>query len=427
MTPRNILASLIIGLVLIGVAPAIAVDWTGYTRETDQVGGLMADGVYDGVFNYDYAGQWGLGSVKHYMELAQDAQQIGVDGEGNPLYEYIIVQYCQPKTGYNIRQYFFGFDNDEIVNTYDLTATYGPDFDRVPAEFYTNTMTYDGYIEPGIIPNWYATWDPNPAVAWAWDLPDDLLDHGESWYGNHLSPGPLLDAGESIDLWPGIAPAPEDEDMMFIFPARDGFGYGIVGWGTVQRIVSTQRLVDGELEWSEEFTPGEPLNRQPVLGRFLPPLAPGDFNGVDGVNDIDIDLLCDFIRNGLDYDSLYDISADGVTGGTDGFVDINDLDYLIRSLVETSLGTGTEYGDFNLDGLVDTTDLTRLATDYGAGDTWAKGNANRNIDLLTDTTDLTILATYYGFEATPDAIPEPVTMVLLGLGACLPLFRRKRR
>ncbi|MCK4602685.1 MAG: hypothetical protein KAU28_09475, partial [Phycisphaerae bacterium] len=312
MTTRNILASLIIGLVLIGVAPAIAVDWTGYTRETDQVGGLMADGVYDGVFNYDYAGAWGLGSVKHYMELLKDAQIIGTDPvSGKPLHEYIIVQYCQPKTGYNIRQYFFGFDNAQIVNTYDLTAAHGPDFDRVPAEFYSNTLDDEGYIEPGIIPNWYATWDPNPAVAWAWDLPDDLLDHGESWYGNHLSPGPLLDAGESIDLWPGIEPAPEDEDMMFIFPAGDGFGYGIVGWATVQRIVTTQRLTYGELEWSEENLGV----RNPVLGTFFEPLAgiPGDFDDDGDIDSDDIGLLCANLTGPGNPagDPKYDLDGDG--------------------------------------------------------------------------------------------------------------------
>ncbi|MCK4601519.1 MAG: hypothetical protein KAU28_03580, partial [Phycisphaerae bacterium] len=333
----------------------------------------------DGVFNYGYAGTFGLGSVKHYMELATDARQIGVDGSGNPLYEYIIVQYNQHKTGYNLWQHFFGMDVDQITNLYDISGTYGTGWEEVPMEFYRRA----GPDWSGVVPDWYARWDPNPDVPWSFDIPDGVLDSQDAISGYYSPfPEPVIRAGDPF------AGGTATEDVVTMGVDSGSSGVDTTGWSWFLRIVSTERLVDGDLTWTRsDDLPSGP--RQPVLGRFLPPLAPGDFDGVDGVNDIDIDLLCDFIRAGLPYDSLYDISADGVTGGTDGFVDINDLDYLIRSLVETSLGTGTEYGDFNLDGLVDTTDLTRLATDYGAGDTWAKGNANRNIDLLTDTTDLT--------------------------------------
>jgi len=150
----------------------------------------------------------------------------------------------------------------------------------------------------------------------------------------------------------------------------------------------------------------------------------GDFDGDGDVDADDIDLLADAIRLGL-INPMYDLSGAGEDGTPDGFIDLNDLDYLVHQLVETTIGVGSEYGDFNLDGIIDTTDLTRLATYYGPGDTWAKGNANRNIDLITDTTDLTILATYYGF-GVPDVVPEPATLSLLALGACLPLLRKRR-
>jgi len=156
-------------------------------------------------------------------------------------------------------------------------------------------------------------------------------------------------------------------------------------------------------------------------------LVPGDTNNDGSINELDIDRMADAIRNGSTFFEMYDISADGTTGGQDGVIDTLDLDYLIRFLVETAIGNGTEYGDFNLDGKVDVTDLTRLSTDYGTGDTWAKGNANRYIDLLTDTTDLTILATYYGTgPADPDAVPEPMTLGLLAMGASGLLARRRR-
>jgi hypothetical protein len=153
--------------------------------------------------------------------------------------------------------------------------------------------------------------------------------------------------------------------------------------------------------------------------------SPGNFDGDTDIDTTDIDLLADAIRLGSTDLDLFDISADGVTGGADGVIDRLDLDYLVHFLVETAIGSGTEYGDFNLDGMVDVTDLTRLAADYGSGDTWAKGNANRNIDLITDNTDLTILAAYYG-AGVPDAVPEPATLFVMGCGA-LGLLRRRRR
>ena len=131
------------------------------------------------------------------------------------------------------------------------------------------------------------------------------------------------------------------------------------------------------------------------------------------------------IRTGSTDLALFDISADGLTGGGDGVIDALDLDYLVRFLVETTIGPGTEYGDFNLDGLTDTTDLTRLATYFGGVDrTWAQGNANRYVDLTIDMTDLAILATYYGFGA-PDAVPEPATAALVVIGGLAVLKRRR--
>jgi len=154
---------------------------------------------------------------------------------------------------------------------------------------------------------------------------------------------------------------------------------------------------------------------------------PGDFDDDGDVDDADIDALCDFIRGGLPYDALYDVSGPGEDGVPDGFVDTNDLNYHVHALVQTSVGNGTEYGDFNLDGKVDTTDLTRLATNYGADDwKWDDGNANRHLDTDIDNTDLTILATFYGF-GEPDTVPEPATAGLLLTGALVALRRRRRQ
>ncbi len=136
----------------------------------------------------------------------------------------------------------------------------------------------------------------------------------------------------------------------------------------------------------------------------------GDFDDDGDVDADDIDLFRYNLGN-----PMYDLDGDGDC-------DSDDMDVLIRGLVETSLGVGTEYGDFNLDGLIDKTDLTILATNFGVGTTWAEGNANS--DLVIDTTDLAILVTNFGFVAS-GAVPEPATLFIMGCGA-IGLLRRRR-
>jgi hypothetical protein len=92
----------------------------------------------------------------------------------------------------------------------------------------------------------------------------------------------------------------------------------------------------------------------------------------------------------------FDLTGDNLlTGGNpaaSAATVAGDMDFLIRRLL------GTEYGDTNLDGFVDSVDLSRLRRNLGgATATWANGNLNG--DLFIDSNDLSLLRRKLGFVA----------------------------
>ncbi len=114
-----------------------------------------------------------------------------------------------------------------------------------------------------------------------------------------------------------------------------------------------------------------------------------DLTGLDFFARHPVDeLYANFGPVGL-VDLAYDLDGDGD-------VDDDDVAVLIHDVLNT------EFGDFNLDGVVGFADLTILGTYYGVGATWAEGDANG--DRIVDLTDLTILGTFYGFDASADTI-----------------------
>src|SRR5206468_3282975 len=90
----------------------------------------------------------------------------------------------------------------------------------------------------------------------------------------------------------------------------------------------------------------------------------------------------------------------------------------------------TRAGDANLDGAVDLTDFTFLASSFnGTGKVWLNGDFN--YDGTVDLTDFTVLASNFNTTAgsvdVGTAVPEPTSIALALTSAALVLPRRGRR
>lgn len=113
-------------------------------------------------------------------------------------------------------------------------------------------------------------------------------------------------------------------------------------------------------------------------------LDAGEMGSVRG----DIDALLRAVRAGT-HETRYDLDADGrVTQA--------DADLLVRTVV------GTEYGDFTLDGKVDTSDLSVLAANWmrTEGGSWITGDATG--DGVVGPADLSLLQNAWMRGRTPD-------------------------
>ena len=144
----------------------------------------------------------------------------------------------------------------------------------------------------------------------------------------------------------------------------------------------------------------------------------GDGNTDGEISPADVDLLCDNIPAGDP--AVFDMDGDGD-------VDEADMIFHVENFLEFDVdgdgivdGQGTFRGDFNCDGAVNGTDLSVMNTHFGSGAGFAGGNANT--DSVINGTDLSILAGTFGQAA---AVPEPLTVSLLAMGAGSLL--RKRR
>ncbi|MEX0641437.1 MAG: right-handed parallel beta-helix repeat-containing protein, partial [Pirellulales bacterium] len=121
---------------------------------------------------------------------------------------------------------------------------------------------------------------------------------------------------------------------------------------------------------------------------------PGDFDFDGDVDDHDIDLLM-AARNAGTNDPSFDLTGDAL-------VSQDDVDHHVEVIL------GTQYGDANLDRVVDRTDAGLLARHYGwsAGPAWARGNFNG--DQRVDLADLGVLqANLAPASLSPSIVPSP--------------------
>ena len=102
-----------------------------------------------------------------------------------------------------------------------------------------------------------------------------------------------------------------------------------------------------------------------------------------------------------------------------------DVTETIRAMFNKAHGYDM-YPDFNKDLLINATDLAVLAANFGTFPRgWSDGDAD--FDTVINATDLAILANEFGFDGTAGAaVPEPVTLLILGAGAVGVLRRRLR-
>ena len=274
--------------------------------------------------------------------------------------------------------------------------------------------------------NYDIVYDSNPgAINQAW-YTDNPWHYGTE-YIHGDSPWPTARAGMatwgqvSVDPGPDGIEGNEDDtyENQVVDYSTDGIDfenagtmfYGFTGLLLTARVVHPN--APGEITWGGTGASGT------ILGPGASAGIDGDF---DGDGDVDADDVDDLCANMGGDPATYDMDGDGD-------VDEDDMTYHVETYLEYDTdgddiadGQGTFRGDFNADGTVNGTDLSILSGGFGTTTGFAGGNAN--CDTTVNGTDLSILSSVFGNVATA-AVPEPLTMGLMSLGAVALLRRRK--
>jgi hypothetical protein len=215
------------------------------------------------------------------------------------------------------------------------------------------------------------------------------LNGGLAYYDGHLVAVSSVDGGLTYRIDPSTG-AVVDSTLM-------GTGIGnFVGLGGDAGSAVVAGVQGVTVDWDDDAA-GLDLGNQWSGVR-------GDMNNDSVVDATDIDLLHANLGDDLGVHPKFDLDGDGDA-------DRSDVDELIRDVLNT------EYGDNNLDGYVDATDLANFKVGFGSPDPggWLLGNYNG--DGYVDGTDLAILKAYFGFSRpeepaeAPPIVEESVTVV----------------
>ena len=149
-----------------------------------------------------------------------------------------------------------------------------------------------------------------------------------------------------------------------------------------------------------------------------------DLNGDATVNCRDVELLQAEILSGQNDPSL---DLDG-----DGEVTRLDVDRWLSSAGdELGFGDALNYGDINLDGVVDTVDFLTMASNYNerfsATESFSKGDFDLNT--IVDIRDFIGFREVFNSQAGAAAVPEPGSAAMLSAAGAMLLWgvRRRRR
>jgi hypothetical protein len=171
-----------------------------------------------------------------------------------------------------------------------------------------------------------------------------------------------------------------------------------------------------------------PKGYDPIdAGLRFEPSPVGDLDGGGSLDVADVDALIEKIR-GIHRSKSFS-AAEMFDVNIDGRIDEEDLDVWVKDLKKTW------FGDANLDGSFDTSDLVTVfqAGEYEDGrlqnSSWATGDWNGDAEF--DTADLVRAFQDGGFErgsrSATSAVPEPSSPLMAVAVACVIVARSMRR
>ena len=339
------------------------------------------------------AGGTALGVGPGVIQLAQPATQLpsgdweyiyDVVGDDTPIVNLSLSDFDAASI-VNQWSYSWGGQSGTLVQHWDYNVGHNPpSYERDPYGSYsTDTINWTLHGQPWSIDN-------------PWHGPGEYS--AVSYFGNYfpkfIYPGKIAGDGQSLTYTSQNQNQPVT-GLQLTFRIVHPNAPTTVDWSIFSFYGSWSGTVSG---------PGE-------VG------VPGDFDGDGDIDTDDIDVLCDNLG-----DAAFDLDGDGDA-------DEDDMTFLIEYLVELTDGSGrngTQRGDFDLNGLINATDLATMNASFGfSGKKYGEGNAN--CDDLVNATDLAILAANFGYIAPAGAVPEPITLSLLAIGGLVPILSGLRR